>query len=247
MKARLSSFAPALCSLVLFAWVPAPIVSANAADAFEPCQIHQKVKVIFPVRALNRGITRGEVSLFLEVDRDGRLGDVLAFAHSGEEFAQAALDAVAHWQFTPASLAGEPIRSINRVNIRFEINGVIAYTKMAGQAEEQPASGERYAYRPYTLEELDRVPKGLVRPSPVYPREWIRQGKKGVVTIDYFIDEVGHTRFPRVVGEPDELLAAATIEAVKTWQFEPPSRQGQRVLAQVRQEFYFEPERIERK
>lgn len=247
MKLHRARPAPLLCGLFLLAWPSSSPLFANETDAFVPCKIQQRVQVLFPVRALNQGITRGDVSLFLEVDRNGQLGDVLAFKHTGNDFAQAALDAVKRWRFTPASLAGEPIGSINRINVHFEVSGVIAYTKLIGQDEPQPTPGHRYDYQPFALIELDRVPRGLSRPSPIYPKEWIQQGRTGTVILDYFIDEDGHTRFPRVVGDADEMLAAATIAAVKTWQFEPPLRQGRRVLAQVTQEFHFQPEKSARK
>lgn len=247
MRSHGASLVPLLCGLFLPAWLPSPPLLANEADGFEPCKIHQRVKVLFPVRPLNEGITRGEVSLFLEVDRDGQLRDMLVFKHTGKDFAQAALDAVKRWRFTPAAVFGEPIGSINRLNIYFEVSGVIAYTKLIGQNEAMPTSGDRLDYRPFTLVELDHVPRGISRPSPVYSKQWIEQGRKGTVRVEYFIDENGHARFPRVVGDADELLAAATLAAVKTWQFEPPLRQGQRVLAQVTQEFHFLPEMSGRK
>jgi TonB family protein len=170
------------------------------------------------------------------------LGDILAFAHSGADFAYAALDAVEQWQFTPALLAGEPIGSIITINIDFEVNGVGAYTKRFDQTNKATPWSERYTYRPYNLNELDGVPTALSRPGPMYPKEWIEEGRTGSVTLDYFIDEAGHTRFPRIVGAADELLGAAAIAAVKVWQFEPPLRHGKPVLAQVRQVFYFYPE-----
>lgn len=243
MKSYFAGARRALISLLLGVWLPAPPLRAEAADDFVPCKIFERTKPIFPVRALEQGITHGQVWLFLEVDQDGRLSDVLAFAHSGDDFAKSALDAIEQWKFTPAVYSGEPVRSINRINIYFEVNGVIAYTRRVGEPNERSVEGVRFDYRPCTLNELDRVPKALSRPSPVYTKEWIREGRTGAVILDYFIDEDGYTRFPRVVGNPDELLAAATIEAVKTWRFDPPRRQGKRVLAQVRQEFRFEPEK----
>lgn len=218
-------------------------VADGVAENFVPCRIQQRVKVKFPVRAFHEGITHGVVWLLLEVDQEGRLGDVLAFAHTGEEFAREALDAVEQWTFAPATLAGEPIRSINTINIQFEVNGVTAYTKLIGQSEKQATVGKPYAYRPYRLNELDGVPKALARSSPIYPKEWIDEGRTGAVTLDYFIDEEGYTRIPQVVGHADELLGATTVEAVKMWQFEPPLRQGKPVLAQVRQVFHFQPQR----
>ena len=243
MKAHLFRVSRVLIRVLPLAFLPVPPSSAEAAEDFVLPKIHQRVHVQFPARALSQGTTNGEVWLFVEVDREGRLGDVLAFAHSGADFATAAVDAIKQWRFTPARFAGEPVGSINRINVQFEVNGAIAYTKMPNQSDERAIPGERFAYRPYTLLELDRIPKAISRPSPVYPKEWIRQGKTGVVIVDYFIDEVGQTRFPRVVGNPDELLGASAVEAIKTWEFEPPSRQGQRVLARVQQEIYFQPER----
>jgi TonB family protein len=243
MKAHLPRVFRVLLRLLLLALLAVTPFSAEAEEEFVPPKVHQRVHVPFPVRALNEGITSGEVWLFVEVDREGRLGDVLAFAHSGADFANAAVHAIEQWQFTPALVAGEPVGSTNRINVHFEMNGVTAYTKMPDPSGERTGPGERFAYRPFTLPELDRIPKAIFRPSPVYPQEWIRQGKTGVVMVDYFIDEDGRTRFPRVVGNPDELLAASAVEAVKTWQFDPPSRQGQRVLAQVWQEIYFQPDR----
>jgi TonB family protein len=244
MKLRLSRLPRIAISrlLMLLVLLPGTLRSAQTPDDFVPCTVDQRVKIIFPVRPLNEGIMRGEVSLMIEINPEGRLGDVLAFAHSGADFAHAALDAVEQWRFTPALLAGAPIASIMTIDIDFEVNGVAAFTKLFDQTNKPPLWGERYTYRPFNLNELDGVPRALSRPSPIYPKDWIEEGRVGSVTLEYFIDEAGHTRFPRVVGEADELLGAATIAAVKQWQFEPPLRYGQPVLAQVRQMFYFHPE-----
>ena len=216
--------------------------SAPVGEDFVPPKVQRQVRVQFPVRAQNQGITNGEVRLYVEVDQEGKPGDILAFAHSGADFAQAAVDAIRQWRFTPALLGGQTIGSLNRINVHFEVNGVTTYTRMPEQSAERTDAGERFAYRAFTLPELDRVPRPLARRSPVFPREWIQQGKTGVVSVEYFIDENGRTRFPRVVGNSDELLGASAIAAVKTWSFEPPLRQGQRVLTQVRQEIHFQPD-----
>lgn len=242
MNAHLPRASRVLIRLLLLAMAPASAFSGEAAADFVPPGIDQQVRVQFPVRALNQGITNGEARLFVEVNREGKIGDVLAFAHSGADFAHAAVDAIKQWRFTPARFAGESVASINRINVLFEVNGVTTHTKMPDQSDERAVPGERFAYRPFALPELDRIPKAISQPSPVYPKDWIRQGKAGVVMVDYFIDEDGRTRFPRVVGHPDELLGASAVEAVRRWQFEPPSRQGQRVLAQVRQEILFQSE-----
>ena len=228
--------------LAMFASLPAMTLSAPTAKEFVPCKIHQKVKVNFPLRPLHEGVTRGRAALYVEVDADGRLGDVLVFAHTGRDFADAAFEAVERWEYTPALIGGEPVRSLNRINVDFTVDGVIAYTKKTAEADERRDQDMRWEYRAFNLAELDGVPKAVSWTSPVYAREWLA-GERVSVMLEYFIDEDGYTRFPRVVGEPDERLAAVTIEAVKTWRFQPPLRQGRPVLAAVRQEFHFRPQR----
>lgn len=245
-----------LAPLALGGWLPAapapdpvgPIPVANVAAApvarngLVPCVVRQRVPVKFPVRAFHEGVVYGEASLMVEVHSDGQLGDVLAVSHSGFDFAEAARHAVQQWEFIPATFNGEPIASIITVNVVFSVEGTIAYTKLIGQSSQEPIVRKRDAYRAFNLMELDGVPSALARPGPVYPKEWAEQGKTGSVTIEFFIDEAGETRFPQVVGEADELLAAAAIEAVKSWRFDPPMRFGRPVLAVVRQVFYFRPD-----
>jgi TonB family protein len=227
---------------MLAGWLQAMPTTARADD-FLPCVVHQRVSVKFPVRAFHEGVTHGQATLMLEVHKDGQLGDVLVVAHTGHLFAEAARDAVKQWEYTPALLAGEPIGSLITVNVNFEVSGVTAFTKLIGQPEARPNVGTRGDYRPFGLLELDRVPPVIARPGPVYPKEWIDAGKTGAVTVEFYIDEDGHTRFARVVGNADENLGAAAVDAVKSWLFEPPTRRGRPVLAEARQVFYFRPER----
>lgn len=243
MKTCCSPLPRILGALLLLAALSPLRTLAAAADELVPCKVIQHTPVTFPVRALNDGIVNGKAALMLEVHRDGQLGDVLVVAHSGAPFAAAAVEAVKQWEFTPASIAGEPVASILTVNVQFAVNGVTAFTKRVGQGEEQSGGGTtlRDVYRPLNVRELDRAPKPIEQPGPAYLPEWSAQGKRGAVTVDFFIDEDGHTRFARVVGEADELLGAAAVDAVKAWRFEPPTSRGQRALVQAQQTFYFRP------
>lgn len=242
MKTCCSPLARLLGAFALLTALPLPRSFAAAPEELVPCKVHQRTAVTFPVRALNEGIVNGKAALMLEVHKDGQLGDVLVVAHSGADFAAAAVEAVKQWEFTPALLGGEPIASLLTINVQFAVNGVTAYTKRVGQAEEQSASGLREVYRPLNVRELDRAPKPIERPGPVYLQEWSAQGKRGAVTVDFFIDEDGHTRFARVAGEADELLGAASVDAVKAWRFEPPTSRGRPALVQAQQTFYFRPQ-----
>lgn len=219
-------------------------MAAMAADAGDtiPCKIQQRSRIVFPYRALVDGVIHGEAVLMLDVDRMGQLTDVLVIAYTRPEFADAATDAVHQWRFTPAQIGGEPVGSTITLNAKFEVNGVLAYVKPLGVSEPEPRMDERYEYHAYALEALDRVPAALQRPGPLYLKEWIKDGRRGAVTVEFFIDEKGRVRFPRVLNQADDYLGAAALDAVRQWRFAPPLRKGRPVLARVSQVFNFEPE-----
>lgn len=195
----------------------------------------------FPIRALSEGVVSGESVVLLDVDRTGKLVDVLVVAYTRREFADAALDAVKQWRFTPARINNEPVGATITLNAQFEVNGVLAYVKPVGVAESTSRLDDRYEYQPYPLTALDRVPTVVAQPGPIYPRDWINEGRRGAVTLEFFIDEKGNVRFPRVLNQADEYLGAAALAAVRQWRFEPPTRKGRPVLARVSQVFHFEP------
>lgn len=219
-------------------------MAATAADAGDttPCKIQQRSRIVFPYRALVDGVINGEAVLMLDVDRTGKLTDVLVVAYTRPEFADAARDAIHQWRFTPAQIGGEPVGSTITLNAQFEVNGVLAYVKPLGVSETGPRFDERYEYQAYPLDALDRVPAALQRPGPLYLKEWIQDGRRGTVTVAFFIDEKGQVRFPRIVNQADDYLGAAALDAVRQWRFAPPLRKGRPVLARVSQVFNFEPQ-----
>lgn len=237
---------PTVAALIAGLMLPFGALHAQPADDFTddeivPCIVHQTMTMLFPNRLYMEGISRGEASLMVEIHADGQLGDILTISHSHKDFADVAIATIKQWEFTPAMLRGEPIASNITVNVNFSVDGVAAYTKRIGQAEQQPVVGGKETYRAFSLVELDGVPMALAKPAPAYPKEWIDQGITGAVTVDFFIDEGGETRFVHVIGRAHPLLEAVSVDAVKHWRFEPPTRFGQPALAKVRQVFYFRP------
>ncbi|MDO8540357.1 MAG: TonB family protein [Opitutaceae bacterium] len=246
MKIRFGQYVRGLAVLALMSSIGAAPAAATDTDNI-PIKVHQRAKVQFPIRALNLGILRGEASLMMDVDHTGRVVDVLAFAYTRREFADSALDAVKHWRFTPGRSGGEPVGSMITLTVMFEVTGVLAYVKPIAASEEENATGDQFAYQPIATAALDHVPAALQRDGPIYPRQWIDEGRTGAVTVEFFIDETGAVRLPRVVGKADEFLGAASVAAVRTWRFEPPRHKGRPVLTRASQVFTFHPEPNARK
>ena len=227
----------ALIALLSLLWAePLP----SAADDFVECKIQQRPRIEFPVRALAEGVMRGEAVLMLDVNRTGQLGDLLIVAYTQREFATSAVEAVKQWQFTPGRIAGETVGARITLVVEFEVTGVLAYVKPIAFDAQSEQFGERYVHRPMAVELLDRLPVALVRTAPIYPKEWIVQGRAGVVTIDFFIDEQGRVRFPSVLGQADGMLGAAAVAAMREWRFEPPTAKGRPVLVRAEQVFDFQ-------
>jgi TonB family protein len=238
-------FAPLRGILASIALLLLPCASGESVtpdEDFVPCQVHQRVPVRFPPRLLDEGILQGEARLLLDVNSSGELADVLVIGYTRREFADAALEAVTQWRFTPARVAGEAASSTITLNIRFNTAGVHAYVKPPFRSDEPEVSaGQQFVYGPAGVAALDAVPAAIRRPRPMYLREWIEEGRTGTVTVQFYIDDTGRVRFPTIVGPADEYLGAAALDAVKRWLFRPPTVQGRPVLTRVQQVFGFHP------
>lgn len=74
---------------------------------------------------------------------------------------------------------------------------------------------------------LDAPLTAITIKFPAYPRQAAIDGIEGDVMVEFTVDEAGLVRTPRSVRSPDPALSQAAEEAVATWQFERPTRNGQ--------------------
>jgi TonB family protein len=66
-----------------------------------------------------------------------------------------------------------------------------------------------------------------------------RKGVHGRVSVDFYIDETGVVRMPAVSPRDNIELTALSLEALRQWRFEPPTRNGKPVLVKASQVFSF--------
>jgi TonB family protein len=212
-----------------------------ASTGYVPCKVQQKIHAEFPLRLLYQGVVRGESSAMLEIDPSGQIADKLVTQYTHREFADEMMRTIQGWAFEPGRIDGRPITSVLNVMFEFTVNGVLVYEKQFNQVPADSILEQRFAYYPHGPESLDQNPVAIDLPPPIYPSAWIRDGRKGSVTIRFFIDETGKARLPEIVTESDNLLANAAVAAVKQWRFQPPIHRGQAVLARAEQVFEFHP------
>lgn len=215
----------------------APVVPANAN-----CKIHRTSPVRYPVSLMREGISYGEARVLINIDSQGKLTETMVLAYTHKPFADAALAAVSEWRYEAARLDGETVGTVADVTFRFEIDGVLLVERVGVPhfAQNEPFDS-KYTYKPHGLRTLDRIPTPIQVTQPIYPKEWIDQGLRGDVVVDFYIDETGAVRMPSVASTQNPLLAAAAAASVREWRFAPPLRKGRPVLAHCQQIFKFEP------
>ena len=234
-----------LLSVCLVAGLAVP-----ASAQFPPRSPEQvKLKIIqtdeaqFPLTLRNSTIMEGEATVAINVDSKGQLVECLVTGYSRKEFADTAVEALRRWQYEPARLNGESWPSVQELHFDFSRTGVVidmTGLDLIGSRIEQLIQA-KYAYRAFTLSELDRIPTPMVVVSPTAPPLSPGESKRMVV-VDFYIDEEGRVRLPAVKRvEANDVYAASAMAAVKQWRFEPPLCKGRPVLVHTQQPFNFVP------
>ncbi len=207
-----------------------------------PGKIHRTDNVIYPVTLLRDGVSQGEVRILVNIDSTGALVDVLPIAYTHEAFLQSATRAIRKWSYEPARLNDEPIGAVYDLSFRFEVSGILVVERTGPVPPPRDLYGEVFVYKSHGVRSLDRIPTPLQVAQPVYPQEWIDQGVRGNVTVDFYIDETGTVRMPSLVASAHPLLGASAVAAVSEWRFAPPLRRGRPVLVHCQQVISFAPE-----
>lgn len=235
---------PSTFLLLALAALPAVAQVPVAASQFQPLRVAHHDLPVFPQELLQLGVREGHVRVAFSVDPAGRIEDVLAVEHTHAEFARVAVHAIRRWRFEPARYAGQPIASASEVTLKFRVEGtvVVSLTPSEALSVRMLSVGEMIDYyRPRGLKELDRTPTPTAIRSPGIPEQFAKAGKSGHVTVTFYIDETGAVRLPSVGSDSDAVLAAAAIDAMRTWKFEPPTYKGRPVLVRASQRFNFGP------
>ncbi len=230
-----------LLCLGLVSFAPAaPIVPPEDA---EPIAITQTEPAAFPPDLAAQGFTRGWARVLVAVDEQGRLVDTLVIGHSHPRFAEAAVGALAKWQFHPAQGRDGPILSVTPLNFVFRNDGPGASVTAVPAAE----GGETVAPPPLPaaisllvrFSDLDRLPTPVHLVAPAYSDEDARRNAGKKVVVQFYIDETGKVRMPTLTYADDLAVARRALAAVAEWRFLPPKFQDRPVVTRVSQTFKF--------
>lgn len=230
------------CFVVMLAATSLLAQSPLSTDSLQSLKVLQTDLPVFPPDLIQIGVREGEVRVAFSVDAKGAIEDCLAIAYTHPDFARVTLAAIKHWRFEPARLRGEAIAAASEVAVHFEIQGTVIVSLTALESMSMRSFSlleSRESFRPCALRELDRIPVPIAAPSPRFPARLAAPGSAEHVIVTFFIDEEGRVRLPSIDPGNDPELAAIAIDALRTWQFEPPTRKGRPVLVRASQRFNF--------
>jgi len=211
---------------------------------WQSMSIQQTVNPIFPYRLEQLAVGSGEARVAINTDAKGKLVEWLVVGYTLPEFADAAVAAIKQWRYEPARWRGDPVGTTIELIFSYEAKGVVVSTARLDEQFEAAflrLTEGSYKYRPSTLRELDRIPTPIVTVTPQYSDKQAAKGVKGMVTVDFYIDETGTVRMPAVSVKDDIELTALAVTALRQWKFEPPTRNGRPVLVKASQVFNFGP------
>ncbi len=207
---------------------------------WQSVRIIQTVDPVFPIQLSQLGVIRGEAQVAVNTDADGKLVDWMVVAYSHKKLADEAVNAIKQWKFVPARLRGEAVGTTIEIYFHFAVTGVVvSTTRLDLLARDTIFDLNPEAHEPCSLRDLDRIPIPITTIAPQYTAKLANKGVKGRVTVDFFIDETGATRMPSVSSHDNAELTALSLQALRQWKFEPPTRNGNPVLVRASQMFSF--------
>lgn len=231
---------------------------APSTPTASPCPQPQAVKdpdrmvrAKYPKKSLDAR-AEGTVELKALVGANGKTQD-LKVVKGDPAFAAAALDAVRKWRFHPAVVKGEAVETVYKVRVRFvlSLQEAIAEWEIESPQDKAPLIGASSDFPADTADgPVYKVStdQGVIAPRPTYAPnpEFREKGPaakvQGVVTVTLIVDTDGRPRNVKVACSSAPALDEDAVETVKTWRFEPGTKDGKPVMVamavQVECRFY---------
>jgi TonB family protein len=167
------------------------------------------------------GKTTGLLSMYISVDRQGRVREAYPLNSDNARLQDAARDQLLNWKLKPMTAKDVPVQAEAGLTFRFETTLATNRPQPAAQAASAaPSSG---VTPPIVVQVSPGVLGGLLvdNPAPVYPPEAKQRHIQGKVVLALMIDTTGTTKDIRVLTSPDQALTDSAIAAVSQWRYRP--------------------------
>lgn len=172
------------------------------------------------------GKTAGLLSMYISVDRQGRVREAYPLNSDNAGLEDSARDQLLKWKLKPMVAKDIPVQAEAGLTFRFETT-LAANTgrPAAPTVSEAPASGSGTSH---PVQVSADVLQGFViyNPAPVYPPEAKQNHIQGEVVLALMVDKAGGTKEIRMLTSPDQTLTDSAIAAVSQWRYRPYELNG---------------------
>ena len=216
---------------------------ARAQPNLVPPRVISQPVLDYPLAAKRRAVRQGEARALLSISEEGVLLDFMVIGCTHLAFAEAIAQALPEYRFSPAKLRGESTPVRMTLTFFFRLEGTIVTLSAADLMESRLGRLQRDHAQFISWicpdSRLDRPLTLTLAVSPGYPAELQERRETGTVTVDFFVDGAGRVRMPAVDTGAHPSFAREAVGALSTWQFEPPTSNGQPVIVRAVQTFNF--------
>ncbi|RME68365.1 MAG: TonB family protein [Verrucomicrobia bacterium] len=208
------------------------IEEENRRAVNRPARLLTSVPPQYPDEFEGTGVV-GEVVISLLVDRMGRASHIKVENSPDQAFTDAALDALARWEFLPAMKAGRLTNSRVRLSMLVsEEMGESSYFDYEGGAIS--LEGVRYAG------ETDRPIQRMYGLRAAYPWDQLVAGQPGEVVAEFSVDADGQPYDFEVLESTNRAFSRAAEAALLQWRYSPALKEGRPVIARLRYRVSFQ-------
>jgi TonB family protein len=192
---------------------------------------------VYPFEMLKQRVS-GEASISCLVDTDGRVVQINVLNATRPEFAEALAAAIEAAEFAYGTKEGDPIASVLGFRYRFDprANGDDTQRREELELLELASKKKLSIGKP---DRLDRPLRARKQQAPAFPVRMLKSGEQGTAVVEFYLDEYGEPKLPRVLSATDPSFGYAAAHAVSQWRFEPPTVDGHPVVMRVAVPFQF--------
>jgi TonB family protein len=171
--------------------------------------------------SVQSGNTTGLLTMYISVDRGGRVREAYPLNSDNAGLQDAARDQLLKWRLKPMAVRGKPVQVEAALSFHFETTLAPNPAHGAPDAVTVPV-GSVPAAGAKRIQATGLVKGFLVSQTvPWYPDEAKEKHIQGKVVLSIRIEADGTTNDIRMLSSPDQALTDSAIAAVKQWRYKP--------------------------
>jgi hypothetical protein len=169
------------------------------------------------------------ISIAILIDEKGSVNDWMPLVATDRVLVNSISEVIGSWKFRPSIQDGEAVWAYGEVEILFQQRGSVLNLSMTETIQSlynfDKFNPDKQLVFPFA--KLDKIPAPIQMDAPKIHKSLLKPGAGNTVKFEFFIDEKGNVRMPRLKEADMDMTAAGIIlEKLLLWKFETPTVNG---------------------